>query len=57
MYDMSVFKTETRSSILEICQEMIEAAKAGDLVRVEAARIAYRNARRREASERPKTIH
>ena len=50
---MSVPEAEHEPSLLEICQEMVEAAKADDLPRVNAASAAYWTARRRESVEAP----
>ena len=42
---MKPFTTEVGSSVLALCQEMIEAATANDAPRLEAARAAYKCAR------------
>jgi hypothetical protein len=55
--NMSFSKANPNLSILEICQEMIEAAKADDLPRVEAASAAYWEARSREVADHIQTIH
>ena len=49
-------KSAGHSAILKLAQEMIEAAKAGDSVRLEAARAAYKVAQRLERP-RVSTFH
>jgi len=53
---MSVPDAEHDLNLLEICQEMIEAAKANDLPRVNAASAAYWTARRRELVKTPPVL-